>query len=45
MMGGGMSTVSWGFAFATVALVGILGPLALALVPNDAPTDQPRARG
>ncbi len=45
MTGGGMSTVSWGFAFATVAVVGILGPLALALVPNDAPTDQPRARG
>jgi MFS family permease len=47
---GGASTVSWGLAFATVAAVGILGPLALALVPRDAPPrnarkNQQRARG
>ena len=45
MTGGAMSAVSWGFAFATVAVVGILGPLALVLVPKDAPRNQPRARG
>jgi hypothetical protein len=32
-----MSTLSWGLAFATVAAVGILGPLALLWVPKDAP--------
>jgi MFS family permease len=35
MTGGAM--VSWGLAFATVAAVGVLGPLALLLVPKDAP--------
>jgi hypothetical protein len=35
MTGGAMSAVSWGLAFATVAAVGLLGPLALVLVPKD----------
>jgi MFS family permease len=32
----GSAMLSWGLAFATVAAVGILGPLALLLVPKDA---------
>ncbi len=32
--GGGDTAVAWGFAFLTVAAVGVLGPLALALVPR-----------
>ena len=35
--GDAMSTMSWGLAFATVGAVGVLGPLALLLVPKDAP--------
>jgi MFS family permease len=42
MTGGAMSTVSWGFAFATVAAVGIFGPLALLLVPKDNPRPSPK---
>jgi MFS family permease len=42
MTGGAMSTVSWGFAFATVAGVGIFGPLALLLVPKDGPRPPPK---
>jgi MFS family permease len=37
MTGGAAPTVSWGFAFATVAVVGVLGPIALLLVPKDGP--------
>lgn len=45
MTGGAAAADSWGLAFATVAVIGALGPLALALVPNDRSTDQQRARG
>jgi MFS family permease len=57
LTGGAMSSISWGLAFATVAAIGLFGPLALALVPPDgsgqppqvAPKeiqkDEPRARG
>jgi MFS family permease len=34
--GGGDTAVAWGLAFLTVAAVGVLGPLALALVPRNA---------
>jgi MFS family permease len=34
LSGGGESAISWGFAFASVGLVGLLGPAALALVPR-----------
>jgi MFS family permease len=57
LTGGAMSSISWGLAFATVAAIGLFGPLALALVPPDGPgqtpqvapkeiqKDEPRARG
>lgn len=45
MTGGALSPLSWGLAFATVAVVGVLGPLALTLVPGDPPAHQQRARG
>lgn len=53
LTGGAHSSLSWGLAFATVAVVGVLGPLALSLVPEDRPgtpqrdqqQNQQRARG
>ena len=45
LTGGALSPLSWGLAFATVAVVGVLGPLALTLVPGDPPAHQQRARG
>lgn len=32
--GGGLTTLSWGLAFASVGVVGLLGPLALMLAPR-----------
>jgi MFS family permease len=35
LSGGGESANSWGLAFASVGVIGLLGPAALALVPRD----------
>lgn len=42
---GAQPSFSWGIAFATVAVIGMLGPLALTLVPDAQPGTQQRARG
>lgn len=35
MAGGAATAVSWGLAFATIAVVGLLGPVVMGLVPPD----------
>ena len=33
--GGGATTASWGLAFASLGVIGILGPIAMRLAPRD----------